>query len=211
MAIRHAEWRTGVPLRSRATVTAWLGREALLIVGGSAVLALSAQAAVPIPFSPVPITGQTLACLLISALYGSRRGTACVAAYLIEGLCGLPVFAGGNAGVLHMFGPTGGYLVGFLGAAWVVGTMADRGWDRRLKSAVLTMAAGTAVIFACGLAWLSVYVGRERVLAVGLAPFLPGALVKIALAATLLPLCRRLLAPGTTGASMTGDEEAGEG
>jgi biotin transport system substrate-specific component len=89
--------------------------------------------------------------------------------------------------------------------------MADRGWDRRPRSAVLTMAAGTAVIFACGLAWLSMYVGRERVLVVGLVPFLPVALVKIALAAAFLPLCRRLLAHGTAGASMTGDEEAGEG
>lgn len=181
-----------VPFDVRRRAPAWV-RELVLLAAGSALLAVSAQIVVWLPLSPVPVTGQTLAVLLIGALYGSRRGTACVGAYLVEGACGLPVFAGGSSGLLYLLGPTGGYLVGFLGAAWIVGVLAERGWDRRLGPALAAMALGTAMIFVCGLIWLALYVGPGRVLAQGLVPFLPGAAIKIALAAVLVPIGRKMI------------------
>ncbi len=105
--------------------------DAALILGASLLIALSARIAVPVPFSPAPITGQTLAVLLVGALLGSRRGALSVLAYLAEGAMGLPVFAGGGAGILWLLGPTGGYLFGFIAAAFVTGWLAERGWDRR--------------------------------------------------------------------------------
>jgi len=131
---------------------------------------------------------------MVGMLLGSRRGVLCLLTYLAEGLLGLPVFAQGKAGLLALTGPTGGYLVGFVLAAYVVGTLAERGWDRRPATTVLTMVLGNVAIYACGLAWLSVllYVvgrglGGRGVLAVGLYPFLIGDGLKIALAAILLP------------------------
>jgi biotin transport system substrate-specific component len=120
--------------------------------------------------------------------------------YLAEGLVGLPVFAQGKAGPAALLGPTGGYLVGFMLAAWVVGTLAQRGWDRRPATTVLAMALGNVAIYACGLAWLSVLVyltgrplGGRGLLAVGLYPFLIGDVLKILLAAMLLPAGWRLI------------------
>lgn len=107
--------------------------DAVLIVGGSLVMALCAQIAIGYP---VPITGQTFAVLMIGALLGSRRGALCVLTYLAEGLAGLPVFAQGRAGLADLLGPTGGYLVGFVFAAYVVGALSDRTWDRDRKSVV---------------------------------------------------------------------------
>jgi len=164
--------------------------DAALVAGGSIVIALGAQIAVGYP---VPVTGQTFAVLMVAALLGSRRGTLCILTYLAEGLLGLPVFAQGRGGLVAFLGPTGGYLVGFVFAAWVVGALSERAWDRRVLSTVAAMVLGNAVIYACGLAWLfcSVRVLAKPlsggVLAVGLYPFLVGDLLKIALAATLLP------------------------
>jgi biotin transport system substrate-specific component len=164
--------------------------DAALVAGGSIVIALGAQIAVGYP---VPVTGQTFAVLMVAALLGSRRGTLCILTYLAEGLLGLPVFAQGKGGLVAFLGPTGGYLVGFVFAAWVVGALSERAWDRRVLSTVAAMVLGNAVIYACGLAWLfcSVRVLAKPlsggVLAVGLYPFLVGDLLKIALAATLLP------------------------
>ena len=162
-----------------------------LIVGGSLVVALSAQIAVPLAFSPVPITGQTLAVLLVGALMGRVRGGVVMLLYLAEGVAGLPVFAGGGAGAVHLLGPTGGYLVGFVAAATVTGYLAERGWDRRFGTTLAAMLLGTVAIFAVGLAWLGLFTGTENLLAMGLYPFVPGALIKIALAAVVLPtVCR---------------------
>jgi biotin transport system substrate-specific component len=116
-----------------------------------------------------------------------------VAAYLIEGAAGLPVFAGGSAGFVRFIGPTGGYLAGFLVAAGVVGYLADRGWDRRLYSSAAAMTIGTALIFLSGLAWLSTLVPVEALLQTGLYPFVPGAVVKIALASVILPSIWKLV------------------
>lgn len=161
--------------------------DAALIIGGALVIALGARAALPLPFSPVPITGQTLAVLLVGALLGSRRGALSVLLYLAEGIAGLPVFAGGAAGPAYMLGPTGGYLIGFVAAAWLTGVLAGRGWDRRIGSTALAMLAGNAVIYAFGLPWLAAFVGAENALTLGLFPFLIGDLLKLVLAAVLLP------------------------
>jgi biotin transport system substrate-specific component len=160
-----------------------------LVLGGSLLIALCTQIAVGYP---VPWTGQTFAVLMVGALLGSRRGALSVLAYLMQGLAGLPVFSHGKAGLGVFFGPTGGYLIGFVLAAYVVGRLAERGWDRRPVTTVLAMMLGNVVLYGCGLAWLACLVhllGRPlgSVLAVGLYPFLPGEIVKIALATALLP------------------------
>jgi biotin transport system substrate-specific component len=161
--------------------------DAALVIGGSLFIALGAQVAVQLPFSPVPITGQTLAVLLVGMLLGSRRGSLSLLAYLAEGLAGLPVFAGGTVGLARLLGPTGGYLVGFIVAAYVTGRLAERGWDRRVGTTILAMLLGNAAIYALGLPWLAAFVGGERALPLGLYPFIPGDLLKLALAAILLP------------------------
>jgi biotin transport system substrate-specific component len=172
---------------------AGLARRALLVLGFSVFIALSAQIAVP--FWPVPVTGQTLAVLLAGAALGPRLGVLAVLAYIAEGLAGLPVFAAGAAawqptrlpGVPYILGPTAGYLAGFVVAAGVVGWLAERGWDRSLGRAALAMVLGQLVIYAFGLAWLARFVPLDGLLAAGVLPFLPGDAVKIGLAAVALP------------------------
>ncbi len=165
--------------------------DAGVVVGGSIVIALCAQIAVG---GPVPITGQTFAVLMIAALLGARRAVLCVLTYLAEGLLGFPVFAQGGAGLHTLLGPRGGYLVGFLAVAYIVGSLAERGWDRRPTTTVLAIILGEFVLYVCGLTWLFCLahvfarpLGGRGVLAIGLYPFLVGDVVKIALAACLLP------------------------
>ncbi len=158
-----------------------------LIVGGSLLIAVLAQVAIPLPFTPVPITGQTYAVLLVGAALGSRRGALSVLLYVVEGGLGLPFFAGAASGWGRLLGPTGGYLAGFVLAAWLAGWLAERGWDSRFRTAVLAMAAAQLVIYAVGVAWLAVFVGPGRVLPLGVVPFLPGDLLKMLLAAATLP------------------------
>jgi len=158
-----------------------------LVLGASLFVALMAQASLHLPFSPVPITGQTFAVLLVGAALGSKRGAASLIAYLVEGAAGLPVFAGGMAGPAVLVGPTGGYLAGFVLAAWAVGWLAERGLDRRVPGALLIFLAGDALIFLCGLAVLAFFVGLPNLLSAGLWPFLPGDAIKIGLGALALP------------------------
>jgi len=158
-----------------------------LIIGGSLFVALSAQIAIPLPFSPVPITGQTLAVLLVGALLGSRRGASSLLLYLLQGAVGLPVFAGGMGGPAHLLGPTGGYLFGFVGAAFVAGLLAERRWDRKVQSNALAMLLGNLVIYTFGLPWLAYFVEADKVLALGFYPFIAGDLTKLALATIFLP------------------------
>jgi len=160
--------------------------EGAVMVAAAFFIALCAQAAIRVPFSPVPITGQTFGVLLVGALLGSRRGALSVLAYLAEGAAGLPVFAGGGSGVAWLAGPTGGYLFGFVVAAWVVGRLCEQAWNRRVAGAALVMLAGNAVIYLFGLLWLARFVGIDKVLALGLVPFVAGDLLKIALAAPAL-------------------------
>ena len=151
---------------------------------GSALLAASAQ--VSLPMWPVPATLQTLAVLLLGALGGSRLGAASVGLYILEGAMGLPVFANGTGGLAVLAGPTAGYLLGFLAAAWLAG-LSGRGLTR--QAAVL--AAAHLVLFVPGVAWLAGFVGWEKALVAGFAVFIPGTVVKTALAVALLRAARR--------------------
>lgn len=169
---------------------------ALLVAGASLLTALAAQVAVPVPWSPVPITGQTFAVLLSGAVLGTRRGLLAQCLYLAEGALGLPVFAGGGAGAATLVGPTGGYLFAFPLAAGLTGALAERGWDRRFATMLAAMLLASGVIFAFGLVVLAGFVPGDRLLAAGLLPFLPGDLVKSTLAALAFPAIWRRLDPG---------------
>ncbi|HEX3247907.1 MAG TPA: biotin transporter BioY [Pyrinomonadaceae bacterium] len=163
-------------------------RSAGLVIVFSLFIAACAQFSIQI--GPVPITGQSFAVLLTGALLGSRMGAAAVIAYLIEGAVGLPFFApGGAPGLLRFFGSTGGYLVAFPAAAFVTGAFAEHGWDKRYPTAVAAMAIGSAIVFLGGWAWFSVLTHTPPLAAFKLAvlPFLPGDVIKIALAAAVLP------------------------
>ena len=160
--------------------------DVVLLVLFSAFVALTAQ--VEIPLWPVPLTLQTLGVLFTGAVLGSRRGALALLLYLTEGALGLPVFAGGASGVGYMLGPTGGYLVGFVVAAGVVGWLAQRGWDRRLVWAAVAMVIGNVIIYVCGVAWLAVFLGDLwGALVKGMLLFVVGDLIKIAVAALTLP------------------------
>lgn len=156
-------------------------------------IAVCAQVQIPLPFTPVPLSGGTLGVLYAGALLGSRRGAVAVLLYLLEGSAGLPFFSGGAAGFIHLLGPTGGYLVGFPAGAFMTGLLAERGWDRTPGRAFLAMLAGSVPIFALGLIGLSRFVPSETLLAQGLWPFLPGDLLKSAASAGLLPMGWKLL------------------
>lgn len=164
-----------------------LARDVTLVAAGSLLIAAAAQLKVFLPFTPVPVTGQTFAVLLIAALYGARRGAATAMAYIALGLMGLPVFSAAPPGPAALISPTAGYLAGFVAAAWVTGTLSEKGWDRKSWTAALAMAIGSGVIFACGLLWLGRFTGWAIVLQTGLFPFIPGDLLKIALATLVLP------------------------
>jgi biotin transport system substrate-specific component len=173
-----------------------LWAEALLLVAFNALLVVCSYISIGLPFSPVPITGQTFGVLLVAMALGRVRGTAVVLAYLAEGAAGLPVLAGGSAGIIRFFGPTGGYLMGFLAAAFVVGYLADKGWDKKYLTSLAAMTIGTIIIFAGGLAWLSTLTSADALLTLGLYPFIPGALIKIGLASVVLPSVWKFTRPG---------------
>lgn len=160
----------------------------VLVIGASIFIALSAQIAFNVPFSPVPITGQTLAVILTGSILGSRRGSLAVIAYLLEGISGLPVFAQAQFGLIHLLGPTGGYLLGFVPAAFICGLLAEFGWGKTIFSVLGMMTVGTMVIFICGLSWLMIFFGNDNVLVVGFYPYVSGAVIKIVLAAIVFRL-----------------------
>ena len=163
-----------------------------LALAGSALLWLSAK--VQVPLWPVPMTMQSFVVLLIGAAYGLRLGVATVALYLAEGALGLPVFAGTpekGIGLAYMMGPTGGYLAGFLLAVAAMGWLAERGWLRDWRRGGALLLLGSAIPLALGWAWLGSFVGAGKAFALGVSPFLVGGAVKLALAASLLPLARR--------------------
>jgi len=156
-----------------------------LAFAGSILLALSARLSLPLPFSPVPITGQTLAVLLLGILLGSRIGVLSVIIYLLEGVSGLPVFAASSTGPLYLLGPTGGYLTGFIPAVFLVGYLLEKGWNKNIFSIVTTMVLGTAVIYVFGVSWLAFSAGLQKALIIGFYPYLPGAVVKTTLASLI--------------------------
>lgn len=153
-------------------------------------LFIAAAAQFSIQVGPIPITGQSFAVLLTGALLGSRLGAAAVIAYLIEGAIGLPFFApGGALGILRFFGPTAGYLVAFPAAAFVVGAFAENGWDKKYHTAVAAMAIGSLIIFLGGWAWYAILTNTPPVTAfkISVLPYLAGDVIKISMAAAVLP------------------------
>jgi biotin transporter BioY len=168
-------------------------RTAGLVVGFSLLTALAAQ--VVIPIGPVPITAQTFAVLLTGALLGSRLGAMAMIAYLLEGSSGLPFFYGGHGGVGHLLGPTGGYLVAFPAAAFITGAFAEQGWDKRFLTAVAAMAIGSLLILLAGWAWFALvtHTAPVQAFAVSVMPHVIGDVVKILLAAAVLPTGWKLL------------------
>jgi len=167
------------PLRSAGT----LRRDLVHVMTGAAALTVSAR--ISLPISPVPISAQSFAVLMLGAMLGARRASASVLAYLAAGAMGAPVFVAGG-GLSYLLGPTAGYLWGFLPAAWLLGELADRGWTRCQRRCLTMLLLAEAVLFSFGLAWLALYVPASRLLVAGLWPFLPGETLKVLLAATLI-------------------------
>lgn len=166
-------------------------KQAVLAVLGSLFIAICAQITIHLPL--VPITMQTFAVLAVGAAFGMRLGAATLALYVLEGTLGLPVFAEFRAGSAVLMGPTGGYLIGFIIAAALVGWFAERGYDRRVLTMFGVMMLGAAILYIPGLLWLAHFTGYDKVLELGLYPFLWGDLLKAALAAVAFPAAWSLL------------------
>lgn len=168
-----------------------IARDILMVIAFAGIIALSARLAFNI--GPVPITGQTFGVLLTGALLGSKRGACSVMTYLAIGATGMPFWFSPTTlpGVAAFAGPTAGYLVGFIPAAFVMGLLAERGWDRRVWTAVIAMVIALVVLYALGLSWLAIWFHRhsldKSVLSAGLIPFLPGEALKITLVSAALP------------------------
>ncbi|MFB6441553.1 biotin transporter BioY [Streptomyces sp. NPDC056411] len=178
-------------LPTASTATRARVRDAALVVGGAALTGIAAQIAVPVPGSPVPVTGQTFAALLVGASFGTGRGLLSLALYALAGMAGMPWFAGGASGT---GGVTFGYIVGMLLASGLVGALARRGGDRGVLRTAATMAAGTAVIYGVGVPYLALSGGMSlgQAVAVGMVPFLVGDALKAALAMGALPTAWKL-------------------
>ena len=168
---------------------------AVLVVSGVFALAILAQIAIPVPGSPVPVTGQTLGVLLIGTAYGSTLGVTTFALYLLAGIAGAPIFANNGFGIDRVIGATGGYLIGMLVATYVVGQLARLRLDQKFLTALPSMLIGTVITFSFGLVWLQQYTGKDWVWTInaGLTPFIVGEVLKIAIAGTSLPIIWRLV------------------
>jgi biotin transport system substrate-specific component len=193
-------------LSARLVPESWF-TNAVLIVAGSLFMAASAQFSREFSFSTVPITGQTFAVLLIGALYGSKLGAATIIAYIAEGVTGLPFFAQGRGGIAAITTASGGYLFGFIIAAYVVGWFAERGWDRS-RWIILPMLVGNAILYVPGLIWLHYQfqivdksISWETTLDYGLWPFIAGDLAKLVAAALVVPAGWTLVEQFRSGAS----------
>ncbi len=174
---------------ARVTRSNTLLRDGILVVGFSIFLALCAQVSFYIPFTPVPITLQTLAVVLTGAALGSKRGGLAMLLYLAEGAAGLPVFAGGAGGFIHLIGYTGGYLWSYPIAAFVTGLLCEKRLDRSFQTSILAMLPATVIIYAVGVPWLAVvlHLTFAQALVAGMVPFIPGDLLKLVVATALLP------------------------
>ena len=167
--------------------------DVLLVIGATAIIAIAAQIAIPIPYSPVPLTMQPLAVLLVGVTLGSARGAAAAALYLLEGFSGLPVFAQGHGGPLWLAGPTAGYLFSYPFAAFIAGWFSQRGWGSTTLRAVFGMLIALAVIYLGGWSWLSALTGAKAAWIAGVRPFILADIVKVAVGASLLPQLQRLI------------------
>ena len=188
-------------LAARHDLTTPIRVAAVLFV--SALTATAAQISIPLPFTPVPFTLQPMVVLLGGAALGSRLGMASQVLYLAAGIAGLPVFAASAVlpqGFLRLLGPTGGYLLSYPFAAYLTGRLAERGLDRRYLTSVIAMTSGLAVVFAFGVSWLAFFaqpapLGLDAALRTGLYPFVPADIIKVLLAATILPTVWRFVQP----------------
>ena len=171
----------------------WLRDVALIVLGALFVAAL-AQIQIPLPFTPVPITGQTFGVLLVGAALGSKRGAASLISYLVLGTIGLPFFAGSTHGLDILIGATGGYLIGFVIAAYGVGLLAERGLERNVRTSIIPFLVGTVIIYLCGITWLTFVLGSfNKALAAGFIPFLMGDALKLVAASLVLPVAWKLV------------------
>jgi biotin transport system substrate-specific component len=164
-----------------------------LVVAGSAFIALAAQIAIPLPFTPVPLTMSPLAVLMVGIVLGSRRGAAAAVLYLLEGLSGLPVGAQGHGGPLWLIGPTAGYLYAYPFAAFIAGWFSERGWGNDIVRAFCAMLFALSVIYLGGWSWLAILVGPRAAFTIAIVPFVIADLVKIAIGAAILPWVQRLV------------------
>jgi biotin transport system substrate-specific component len=185
---------TPVTLADSFLFTASRWRTAILVTGAALLTAVAAQISFVLPWTPVPVTGQTFAVLLTSTALGMRRGTAGQVAYVGLGAIGLPFYADGQGGWTAATGATAGYLVGFVVAAALVGRLAEAHQDRALLTSIPAMLAGTAVIYACGAAWLAHHldVSAAKAVELGVAPFLIGDAAKLLAAGILVPVAWRV-------------------
>lgn len=168
---------------------------AVLIIVGAGLVAVCAQVSIALPFTPVPVTGQTFAVLLVGAALGPISGAASLTLYVLAGIAGGPVYADGQHGWNVITSATGGYLIGFILAATLTGWLATRRWDRRFATATSAMLAGNTLIYLIGLPWLAwqLHTNLENTLEFGLYPFIVGDLLKLYLAAVLLPTAWRIV------------------
>lgn len=177
----------GRPTLVDQVVPRGLVTDVALVAGGAALTGLLAQVAIPL--WPVPITGQTLAVLLVGSALGATRGALSMLAYAMLGVVGVPWFSDAEHGLGVLLGSTGGYIVGFVLAAALTGWLAQRQWDRKFLQAAVTFLAGSGVVFLVGLPWLAVVTGADlaQTLSWGLWPFIPGGIVKALIAAAIIP------------------------
>jgi biotin transport system substrate-specific component len=182
-------------LRFAAIPSSGVLTDAALIVLGAAIIAGSAQLSIKLPFTPVPITGQTFSVLVVGASLGMLRGGASALLYVLIGMFGAPVYASGHGGLDVITGASGGYLVSYPFVSALTGRLAEERWDRRFSSAVGAMLTGNVVIYLFGLPWLAVdqHTGLEKTLELGLYPFVPGDTFKLYVAAAVLPTAWRIV------------------
>ena len=165
----------------------------LLVIGASALIAIAAQVAIPLPFTPVPLTLQPLAVIFIGVALGSKRGAAAAILYLLEDASGLPVFAQGHGGPLWLVGPTAGFLWSYPFAAYVAGFVSERGWGSSILRAVTGMLLALGVIYLGGWSWLAYLTDARTAFAGGVAPFVLADIVKVAIGAALLPKAQQII------------------
>ncbi len=182
-------------LRLAVLPKAGLITDAALVTGGAGLIAAAAQLSIRLPFTPVPITGQTFAVLLVGASLGVARGGSSALLYVLLGIVGAPVYAHAASGWAVITGASGGYLVSYPFASALTGFLAERRWDRCFSSAIGAMLTGNVLIYLFGLPWLAVvlHTGLEKTLEYGLYPFVPGDTFKLYLAAAALPGAWRLV------------------
>jgi len=167
--------------------------DVLLVIFASAIIAIAAQIAIPIPGTVVPLTMQPLAVLLVGVTLGSTRGAAAASLYLLEGFSGLPVFAQGHGGAIWLTGPTAGYLFSYPFAAFVAGWFSQRGWGSTTLRAIAGMLVALGVIYLGGWSWLAAFTGAKGAWLGGVQPFILADILKVAVGASLLPQLQRLI------------------